>query len=50
MRAILRMAILASVAGGILLLGACNTTKGVGKDMESAGENIQHQAKKSGAN
>jgi predicted small secreted protein len=49
MRAILRMALLACVAGGILLLSACNTTKGAGKDMQSAGENIQHQAEKSGA-
>lgn len=49
MRAIVRMVMLASLAGGILLLSACNTTKGAGKDMQSAGENIQHSAEKNGA-
>lgn len=49
MRAIVRMVMLATVAGGILLLGACNTTKGAGKDMQSVGENIQHSAEKNGA-
>jgi predicted small secreted protein len=43
------MVMLASLAGGILLLAACNTTKGAGKDMQSAGENIQHSAEKNGA-
>jgi predicted small secreted protein len=27
-----------------LFVAACNTTKGAGKDMQSAGESIQHEA------
>ena len=49
MRSILKIALLASVAGAALFLAACNTTKGAGKDMQSAGENIQHAAEKNGA-
>lgn len=30
-------------------IAACNTTKGVGKDMEKAGEGIQGSAEKHGA-
>jgi predicted small secreted protein len=33
-----------------LALPACNTTKGMGKDMEKAGEGIQNSAEKHGAN
>ena len=49
MRSILKMTLLASVAWVTLFLAACNTTKGAGKDMQSAGENIQHSAEKNGA-
>lgn len=31
-------------------LGACNTTKGVGKDIEKAGEGLQNSADRHGAN
>jgi predicted small secreted protein len=33
-----------------LLLAACNTTKGVGKDIEAAGAGIKHSADRNGAN
>ena len=32
-----------------LLAAACNTTKGVGKDIEKAGEGLQHSADRHGA-
>ena len=34
----LRKLILAAALGGIALTGACNTVKGVGRDVESVGE------------
>ena len=38
---------LAVVASGLAgLLAACNTTEGVGKDIESAGEGIKDAARK----
>lgn len=33
----------------LLSLPACNTTKGVGKDIESAGEGLKNSADKHGA-
>jgi predicted small secreted protein len=30
----------------VLLLGACNTTEGMGKDMQSAGKEISKEADK----
>ncbi len=33
----------------IFTLNACNTTKGVGQDIEAAGEAIEKKAKKEGA-
>jgi len=38
-----------SLAIMLLILPACNTTKGVGKDIESAGEGIKNSADKHGA-
>jgi predicted small secreted protein len=34
---------------GTLAAGGCNTTKGFGQDLQSGGENLEHQAEKSGA-
>ena len=39
----------AAMAALALYLSACNTSKGVGRDMQSAGENISHAAEKNGA-
>jgi predicted small secreted protein len=41
--------LLAGLAVVALYLSACNTTKGAGKDLQSAGENISHAAEKGGA-
>jgi predicted small secreted protein len=49
MKSIMRTALLVSMLALGVYLSACNTTKGVGRDMQSAGENISHQAQKSGA-
>lgn len=37
--------LLASIAAACLWLAACNTTEGVGKDIESAGEGIKDAAR-----
>lgn len=34
---------------GCLVLGACNTTKGFGKDIEKAGDALQNAADRNGA-
>lgn len=34
----------------VVVLAACNTTKGVGKDIEKAGEGLQRSADRNGAN
>lgn len=39
-----QQAMLAALFGLTLALGACNTTEGVGKDVERAGESIQDTA------
>ena len=33
----------------VIVLAACNTSKGVGKDLEKAGEGVQKSAEKHGA-
>jgi predicted small secreted protein len=40
---------LLAAAAITLLLPACNTTKGVGKDIEKAGEGLKNSADKHGA-
>jgi predicted small secreted protein len=35
--------------GAALILPACNTTRGAGKDIEKAGEGLQRSAEKHGA-
>lgn len=37
------------IAFGVLLLGGCNTTKGVGADIEKAGEGLKNSADRNGA-
>jgi predicted small secreted protein len=37
------------IAFGALLLGGCNTTKGVGADIEKAGEGLKNSADRNGA-
>jgi predicted small secreted protein len=37
-------ALFAAAMGLILALGACNTAKGIGEDVEDAGEGIQETA------
>jgi predicted small secreted protein len=38
--------IVALMMGSILLLTGCNTVKGVGQDLQKAGEKIENAAKK----
>ena len=38
------------LAAIIVSVGACNTTKGVGKDIENAGEGLKESAERNGAN
>ena len=42
----IRAALVATVTLVTLVLGACNTTEGAGKDISSAGNAISHQAQK----
>ncbi len=37
-----RVLALVAVLTGLLFMGGCNTIKGVGRDLESAGQSIQH--------
>jgi predicted small secreted protein len=41
----LRRTLLAAMLVATAALGACNTTEGVGKDVESAGDAVQDAAK-----
>jgi predicted small secreted protein len=50
MKAMIRVLILTAMGCLSLYLTACNTTKGAGKDLQSAGQNLQHSAEKNGAN
>jgi len=45
----IRVACVLFVAGLAILMGACNTTKGFGKDIEKAGDSIENSADKHGA-
>ena len=49
MKSILKLSILAALLATTTYIGGCNTTKGAGRDMQSAGENISHAAEKNGA-
>lgn len=40
----IRLAAAASLALGVLMLEACNTTEGVGKDVKSLGSGIEETA------
>jgi predicted small secreted protein len=44
-----RIALIAAIAATALLAAACNTTKGVGKDIENAGDGIKDAADRNGA-
>jgi predicted small secreted protein len=37
------------IAASLLTLAACNTTKGVGTDIEKAGEGLKESAERNGA-
>jgi hypothetical protein len=37
------------IAASLLALAACNTTKGVGTDIEKAGEGLKNSAERNGA-
>lgn len=45
----MRSIIAITLAAGALLLAACNTVKGVGKDVSSAGDTVSNAASDSGA-
>ncbi|MGH7133056.1 MAG: entericidin A/B family lipoprotein [Phycisphaerales bacterium] len=49
MKSYLRCMLSVSLVCLMFVLPACNTTKGMGKDMEKAGEGIQKSADKHGA-
>lgn len=49
MKRTLSVLILLAMATGLAVgLAACNTAKGVGEDMQSVGENLEHSAEKRG--
>lgn len=50
MKSALKSVVAVSLLCFAVVLPACNTTKGMGKDMEKAGEGIQNSADKHGAN
>jgi predicted small secreted protein len=41
----MRKLLMISLAGAVMLLGACNTVEGAGKDISSAGHAISQTAK-----
>jgi predicted small secreted protein len=45
-----RVLLAAAAVATTLTVAACNTTKGVGQDMQSAGGHIEHAAENNGAN
>jgi predicted small secreted protein len=44
-----RLLLIAAIAAFALAAAACNTTKGIGKDIESAGDGIKDAAERHGA-
>lgn len=40
----MRKVVMAAVAASVLLLGACNTVAGAGRDVQSAGEAVEDAA------
>ena len=42
----MKLSFIALVAGLMLVLAGCNTVKGVGQDIQKAGEKIEDAAKK----
>lgn len=42
----MKTALIAACASVLLLLSACNTVKGMGQDLQKAGEKIEGAAKK----
>lgn len=49
MRILARVLALALACGAFVAITACNTTKGVGQDLEAAGDAIEDTAKDTGA-
>jgi len=49
MKMVLRVAVVGLAVAAALAVGACNTTKGVGQDIESAGSGIKNSAERNGA-
>lgn len=45
-----RAVLAAAAVATTLSVAACNTTKGVGQDMQSAGGHLEHSAEQNGAN
>jgi predicted small secreted protein len=43
------IALMLAVAASSLLLNACNTTRGVGEDIEKGGSALKHSAERHGA-
>lgn len=49
MRTLARIIFTLALCGACLTLPACNTTKGLGTDIEKAGEGLQGSAERNGA-
>jgi predicted small secreted protein len=50
MKPILRSALILTFVAAAVALTACNTTRGVGEDIEAAGSGIKNSAERNGAN
>lgn len=49
MRLISRIIAAASLGALVLVLASCNTTRGVGRDIEKAGDGLKESAERNGA-
>lgn len=49
MKRTVKVVVAMSILAAALAVGACNTTKGVGKDIEKAGEGLKNSAERNGA-
>ncbi len=49
MKPIVKTMIILCIGASALVLAACNTTKGFGKDVEKAGSSLKDSAEKNGA-
>jgi|GEM_PF-1751959 len=49
MKNFMRASLWLFLCASVVIIGACNTTKGVGTDIEKAGEGLKNSAERNGA-